>query len=105
MNAIFTESAQGRFSVVVAVSICGSFCEFVTLQLIVNYAQTVRFVVFCQKIYCLIIFLYIQNLKGHQNCIICSKVFSFLIFYCVILSFTKGGSYIDKLKKKIIREK
>ena len=66
----FTVLARGRFSLEVAMSVC----LFATLGVIVKYAQTVNFSVFCQKIDCTTFFLKILNLKGHQQRMICSKV-------------------------------
>ena len=47
---------QGRFSQVVAISVCVSFAVFVPLRLIVNYAQTIKDLLFCHEIYCIDIF-------------------------------------------------
>ena len=61
---------SGQFSLVVAMSMC----LFVPLQLIVDYAKTVRDSVFIDKIDCIYIFLETLILKRHYNCIIGLKV-------------------------------
>ena len=50
-SAFFTDSAQGQFSLVVAISVNLPVCVFVSSkQLIIDYAQTITSSVFCLRI-------------------------------------------------------
>ena len=94
---------QGLFSLLVATCMC------VPSRLIVVSAQTVSVSVFWYKIDDICIFLYILNLKGHQNCmtdnkiranLITKSVFYTIIFYVLLLPFIKVKSKLNQLHKQ-----
>ena len=58
LNVVQVQDCRGQFSLLVGMSVCLCVCVFVPLQLIVDYAQRVRVLVFCHKIYFISIFLY-----------------------------------------------
>ena len=92
----FTDLPQGRFSLVVAMSVCLSVCLSVPLRLIVDYAQTVRVLVFCHTIDCFSRFLRIQILKDINIARMVQKYPPFLTSYC---------SHLQRLKVKLINYK
>ena len=90
----FTELARGRFSLLVAMSICVCVCLFVPKVVIVNYAQMVR--ALFRDIMNLL------NLEGHKSCMIGSivtEIVTHLIYFKVFYS------YLQKSKVKSINSK